>query len=215
MSELHRERDAGVQLSLTLAVVFALTLAGAACFPDRGPVGPVGARVPGAPEEQGFPAPRATASPATDGSQAAMPGAVAVWPPESARGSSGEPSPSTVDPWEQVPLDRDGTGPLGPKSVRRAFFEAMRKPRIPILVCRQEWVAPPGVNYVMMEVELRVRSQEESLVVEDVAFPGGSVGDAGLEHCIAREYRGRRSEAPGIEPGRAFRMLQTIHFVVP
>jgi hypothetical protein len=213
VNELQREREAGVQLPLALAVIFALALAGVAWFLDRGPVRPVGARVPSAPEEQGVAAPPATAARATEGTPAAIPGPVAVGPPDAARGSNGDPSPSTVDPWEQIPLEPGAAGSLGPPSVRRAFAEAMSKPRNPVLVCRQEWEAPPGITLVMMEFELRVRSREESLVVEDVVFLGGNVGDAVLERCIAREYRGRRSEAPGIEPGRAFRMHQTLHFI--
>ena len=214
MNELRRDREAGFQLPLTLAAILVLALAGAAWFLDRGPVTPIGAPAPSPPEEQEVPAPSATASRATDDTPAAIPGAVALRPPEAARGSGGEPSPSAVDPWEQIPLDRAGGSSLVAPSVRRAFAEALWKQRNPLLVCRKEWVAPPGVTHVLMEVELRVRSREEDLVVEDVVFLGGNVGDADLERCIAREVRGRRSEAPGIEPGRAFRMHNALHFIV-
>jgi hypothetical protein len=214
VSELHREREGGFQLPLALALMFVLALAGTAWFLARGPVTPPSARVPRAPEEPGVPAPPATASRAAADTQAAMLGAVAPRPPEAAPGSGGEPSPLAVDPWEQIPLDRAGGSSPIPLPIRRAFGEAMWKQRNPLPVCRREWVAPPGVTYVMMEVELRVRSREESLVVEDVVFLGGNVGDADLERCIAREVRGRRSEAPGIEPGRAFRMHSALHFIV-
>ena len=192
VSELHRERGAGGLLPL--AAVLVLALAGTVWFLE------------------GVRAPRATAARAAESTQAAPPVAVAERPLQAAHAPSGEPSPATLDPWEQVPLDRDWGRSIGSPSIGRAFAEAMPRMLGLLLACRKEWVAPPGITQVMMEMELRVRSREGSLVVEDVAFPGGSVGDADLERCLARDYRGRRVEAPGIEPGRAFRFHQVLYF---
>jgi hypothetical protein len=77
----------------------------------------------------------------------------------------------------------------------------------PVLApCTEAWTAPPGVRQIDMKIELRVRSQDDQLVVEDASVIEANVSDAGLERCVVASLRGRRSPAPGIPPGQSFRI---------
>ena len=107
--------------------------------------------------------------------------------------------------WEAIPLDRAGGESLGDVETRRAFAVAMRQP--PALSrCTEEWAVPPGIRRLDIDIELRVRSVDDALVVEDVRVLEANVSDARVERCVVEGLRGRRAHAPGIRPGQAFRL---------
>lgn len=111
---------------------------------------------------------------------------------------------SEVD-WEAIPLDRAGGESLGDVETRRAFAVAMRQP--PALSrCTDGWEAPPGIRRLDMDLELRVRSVDDALVVEDARILESNVSDASVERCMVEGLRGRRAPAPGIRSGQAFRL---------
>ena len=81
----------------------------------------------------------------------------------------------------------------------------MRQP--PVLArCTEAWTAPPEIRRLEMDMELRVRSVDDALVVEDVSILEANVSDASVERCVISELRGLRASAPGIRPGQAFRI---------
>ncbi len=124
----------------------------------------------------------------TDGSPVTAPGA-----------------PDASDPWERIPLDSGFGESLGDIPTRRAFSLAMRTPQA-LGACTEGWRAPPGIVRIDMKTELRVRSEQDALVVEDAVLRESSIGDADLERCLLASLRGRRVDAPGIQPGQAFRL---------
>jgi len=119
----------------------------------------------------------------------------------------------TVD-WERIPLDRRFGESLGDFATRKAFSKRMGQPQT-LPACIESWKAPPGLRHVEMTFELRVRSEDDALVVEDAVVTGGNVSDASLERCATAQLRGRRVSTPGIQPGLAFRIewggIQPLH----
>ena len=107
--------------------------------------------------------------------------------------------------WEQIPIDRAFGESLGDFQTRKAFSAAMRQPSA-LARCTEDWTAPPEIRRFEMDMELRVRSVDDALVVEDVSILEANVSDASVERCVISELRGRRAPAPGIRPGQAFRI---------
>jgi len=114
------------------------------------------------------------------------------------------PAENAVD-WEQIPLDRTAGESLGDLQTRRAFSAAMRQ-RPARSRCTEAWTAPPEIRRFDMDIELRVRSVDDALVVEDASILEANVSDASVERCVISELRGLRASAPGIRPGQAFRI---------
>lgn len=121
-------------------------------------------------------------------------------------GSERAASPTRSDAeWQGIPLDKASGASLGDLSTRRAFSGAMRDP--PALgPCTAGWTVPPGIARVDMTLELRVRSDDESLIVEDAHVTEANPADADLERCVVSSLRGRRVAAPGVPPGRTYRI---------
>jgi hypothetical protein len=123
------------------------------------------------------------------------------------RGSSLEAQRAILDAeaWQRIPLDSGAGESLGDYGTRHAFSRAMRQP--PALgSCTGGWSAPPGLRHVEVKTELRVRSEGDSLVVEDALIREANVSDSDLEACLVSQLRGRRIPAPGTRPGQAFRI---------
>ena len=114
------------------------------------------------------------------------------------------PAESAVN-WEQIPLDRAAGESLGDLQTRKAFSAAMRQ-RHALSRCTEDWTAPPEIRRLDMDIELRVRSVDDALVVEDVSILEANVSDANVERCVTSELRGLQAPAPGIRPGQAFRI---------
>lgn len=112
------------------------------------------------------------------------------------------PSP---DEWEKIPIDRAFGESLGSFETRKTFANGMRGLDA-FLPCVRAWKAPPNLDKVEIETELRLRSEEGVLVVEDRVILEGNVSDAALEDCVVSGSRGRRIPVPGIEPGRRYRI---------
>lgn len=119
--------------------------------------------------------------------------------------AAGRPSATGTVDWESIPLDRAGGESLGDIGTRRAFSSAMRQPSL-LPPCTGGWEAPPGIRRLDMDFELRVRSVDDALVVEDARILEANVSDASVERCMVEGLRGRRAPAPGIRPGQAFRL---------
>lgn len=109
------------------------------------------------------------------------------------------------DEWTSIPIDRAAGETLGSFPTRQAFSKGMRNVR-PVGACVKQWPAPPGLDMVELDVELRIRSAEGELVIEDAAIIEGNVADAVLEGCVISGYRGRRIPVAGVEPGRIYRI---------
>lgn len=114
-------------------------------------------------------------------------------------------TPPPPDEWEKIPIDRAFGESLGSIHTRQAFSKGMRHPDT-FIPCVKQWRAPPQLDKVELETELRVRSEEGVLVVEDAVVLEGNVADADLEACVVEGYRGRRIPVTGMEPGRRFRL---------
>jgi hypothetical protein len=114
-------------------------------------------------------------------------------------------APPPADEWDKVPIDTHHGESLGSLPTRQAFSKGMRYPDT-FIPCVKQWRAPPQLDKVELETELRVRSEEGALVVEDVVILDGNVADAALETCVIEGYRGRRIPVAGVESGRRFRL---------
>lgn len=114
------------------------------------------------------------------------------------------PAEGAVD-WEAIPLDRAMGESLGDITTRQAFSAAMRQPSL-LPPCTDGWEAPPGIRRLDMDLELRVRSVDDALIVEDARIIDANVSDASVERCVIEALRGRRAPAPGIRPGQAYRL---------
>ena len=114
-------------------------------------------------------------------------------------------TPPPPDEWEKIPIDKAFGESLGSFPTRKAFSKGMMNPET-FLPCVKQWKAPPQLDKVELETELRVRSEEGALVVEDVVILDGNVADAALETCVIEGYRGRRIPVSGVEPGRRYRL---------
>jgi hypothetical protein len=115
-----------------------------------------------------------------------------------------ETPPPAVD-WEEIPIDKAFGESLGNFPTRQAFSKGMRNPDT-LIPCMKQWRAPPGLDKVELETELRVRSEEGALYVEDVVILEGNVSDEALETCVIEGYRGRRIPVTGMVPGRLYRL---------
>lgn len=113
--------------------------------------------------------------------------------------------PLPPDEWEKIPIDRAFGESLGSFETRKVFATGMRGLDT-FLPCVRSWKAPPSLDKVEIETELRLRSEEGVLVVEDRVILEGNVSDAALEECVISGSRGRRIPVPGVEPGRRFRI---------
>lgn len=142
--------------------------------------------------------PPALVMPAATGSPATAPATV-----PSAAAAPAAP-PEAID-WERIPFDEAAGESLGDVETRRAFSLALREKRV-LGRCVQGWRAPAGVRKVDMQVELRVRSEEEALLVEDAIVRTTSVEDPGLVACVQVGLRGRRVPVAGVTSGQAFRL---------
>ncbi len=165
--------------------------------PPPPPAPPVARSVPAPPRPA--PAPPATAPPATVPPGVGTPGRDVDDAPEPRA------LPAGSDPWEEIPLDSAMGESLGSLETRRAFSRAMRQPTA-LGHCMEGWIAPAGVVQVYIRTELRVRSEEDALVVEDAHVLESNVSDGYLERCLVGSFRGRRVPAPGVRPDQAFRI---------
>ena len=192
-----------------IAAGLAALLAGGALLWVRserpGDVGRVGVGPPSSPrrDPQAPPVSVGQRPPASGGPVEAMPTEVAASaatgrrPPGSAEGGATD--------WEAIPLDRAMGESLGDITTHQAFSAAMRQPSL-LPPCTDGWEAPPGIRRLDMDFELRVRSVDDALVVEDARMLEANVSDASVERCMVEGLRGRRAHAPGIRPGQAFRL---------
>lgn len=116
------------------------------------------------------------------------------------------PTPAPAVDWESLPLIGHPPGAFGSLAIWKVFYAAMQGPENPLTVCSTGWRPPPGFATMDLEAELRVRSLDGFLVVEDLIILGGNIGDSEFEACLVKQYRGRRAPAPKVESGRAFRI---------
>lgn len=112
--------------------------------------------------------------------------------------------PADVD-WERIPLDTAAGESLGDVDTRRAFARGVMERRISSR-CVEQGRLPPGIDRIDMQLELRVRSVDDALVVEKASVLESTVGSAELEACVVAGYDGLRVASPGIQPGRAYRL---------
>jgi hypothetical protein len=124
--------------------------------------------------------------------------------PERPEASAHAPRPE-VD-WESLPVIGHPPSAFGSLAIWKVFYAAMQGPENPLRVCSTGWRPPPGFATMDLEAELRVRSLDGFLVVEDLIILGGNIGDSEFEECLVKQYRGRRAPAPDVEPDRAFRI---------
>ncbi len=186
----------GVALLALLALgVFLWRDAGSTSGDTRAPAAPREARPPEAPPGRGATGASPEVNPPVPGkSEVAIQHAPAA----------PLPAESAVN-WEQIPIDRAFGESLGDLQTRKAFSAAMRQ-RLALSRCTEGWTPPPEIRRLDMDVELRVRSVDDALVVEDVSILEANVSDASVERCVISELRGVRAPAPGIRPGQAFRI---------
>ncbi|MGA8890807.1 MAG: hypothetical protein WB493_04510 [Anaeromyxobacteraceae bacterium] len=138
------------------------------------------------------------------GSSSAAPSAKAA-PAEPVAAENTTDAAPPPDDWQKIPIDKAFGESLGSWENRKAFAKGM-KAVDPFFSCVRAWKAPAHLDKLEIETELRLRSEEGALVVEDRLMLEGNVSDAGLEECLISGSRGRRIPIPGIEPGRQYRI---------
>lgn len=107
--------------------------------------------------------------------------------------------------WEEIPLEGPPFRSLGSPKKAQAVSVGIRQ-RPALKECARDWRWPDGIARYDMVVELRLRSEEGALVVEDALVREANVSDAEIERCVVQELRGRRIEVPDTSAGRAYRI---------
>lgn len=112
--------------------------------------------------------------------------------------------------WTSIPLDVERAKSLGPLETRQPFVRSMAQQRA-LGRCLEEWVAPPGVQEVHLQSELRLVSEKDFVTVVDVVVLEANPADASLNACYAGKLRRTRHPAPGVASGRRFRIQWGSH----
>lgn len=114
-------------------------------------------------------------------------------------------------PWDAVPVDAgESMGPL--RSSFLAWLGQAVRPRLQ--ACLAEAGQAPGAAAGgadrPMELLLRIETREDLVVIDDVSPSTAGLADPPLEDCVARRVRRLALAAPGIEPGRRYRVLYPV-----
>jgi hypothetical protein len=116
---------------------------------------------------------------------------------------STEGSVAHVD-WQRIPLrELVDLFPAHPQAWQ-VFARAVGTAR-PFTTCAARWEAPPGIKVATTTLELRLRSRNDALRIEDVVILESNPADAVLEQCVDSSLRGREFPAPGMPPHQAYR----------
>lgn len=121
------------------------------------------------------------------------------------RPAGAAPPVSTDFDWTSIPLDTERGKTLGALGTRQAFVRSMRDLK-PLKPCRVGWTPPADVELLHLEAELRIVSEVDSVTVVDAVVLESNPADAKIDRCYVENVRGTRHPAPGVEPGRRFRV---------
>lgn len=106
--------------------------------------------------------------------------------------------------WQRIPLrELPELFPANPEAWR-VFARAVVDAR-PFTTCAAKWEAPPGIKVATTTLELRLRSRNDALRIEDVVILESNPADSVLEQCVDSSLRGREFPAPGMPPDQAYR----------
>jgi hypothetical protein len=114
-------------------------------------------------------------------------------------------------PWDAVPVDAgESLGAL--RAPLLGWLDQAVRPRVQ--ACLAEGGPPPatarGAADRATELLLSIETRQDRVVIDDVSPSTAGLADPPLVDCVARRVRRLALTAPGIEPGRRYRVLYPV-----